>query len=291
MRFTNCVRGTFTLTDGAWGTEFCKLGAQRGECLEEWNLTKPALVRQVAESYVQAGSRVILTNTFRANPISLTDHSQDCQCAAINRAGVKISRQAAGQRALVFASIGPSGKMLANNEVTPQQLRIAFSAQARALAEEAPDALLLETMIDLEEARIAAVAALETGLPVVVSLVFESGENKDRTITGDTPERVSAALASTGVHGIGANCCSATSEMVSVCQRLAAACSLPLWIKPNAGLPELLGGAPRYKMTPQEFAAFAQQLKQAGATFIGGCCGTTPDFIRELARQASNHPA
>jgi 5-methyltetrahydrofolate--homocysteine methyltransferase len=285
MRFQDCVRGTLILTDGAWGTEFQRLGAQLGECTDEWNLTKPALVRRVAESYVLASSRIILTNTFRANPISLAHYGLQGQCAEINRAGAKTSREAAGNRALVFASIGPSGKMLMTRNVTPEQLRNAFSAQARALADEAPDAILIETMTDIEEARIAAAAALETGLPVVVSFVFDSGKNKDRTMMGCTPEQVSAALVSEGVHAIGANCGVGIRESISVCKRLAAASSLPIWIKPNAGLPELVDGVPTYKTTPEEFAASAQELRDAGATFIGGCCGSTPDFIRAMANR------
>jgi len=284
MRFTDCSRGTTTLADGAWGTEFQKLGAALGACTDEWNLTKPELVRQVAESYVQAGSRVILTNTFRANPISLTQYGLQERCEAINRTAVNISRQAAGNSKLVFASIGPSGKMLLTKEVTPQQLTEAFSQQARALAAEGPDAILIETMTDLAEARIAATAALETRLPVIVSLVFDSGKNRDRTIMGITPEQAATALTSDGVHAIGANCGLGIPDFIPVCKRLAAASPLPIWIKPNAGLPEMINGVAQYKTTPDEFAASAQELVEAGATFLGGCCGTTPDFIRALAQ-------
>jgi len=287
MNFTDCVRGSLTLADGAWGTELQKLGAPLGACLDEWNLIKPEMMRQVAESYLQAGSKVILTNTFRANPISLAPHGLDGQCAAINRAGVKISREAAGHRALVFASMGPSGKMLVAKEVTPEQLHVAFSAQARALAEEGPDALLIETMIDVAEARIAAAAALETGLPVMVSFVYDSGKNRDRTIMGATPEQVANALVSEGVHGIGANCGVGAREYIAICKRLVAVCSLPIWMKPNAGLPEIVEGVAKYKTTPEEFAGAAKELANAGATFVGGCCGTSPEFIRMLAQDTA----
>jgi 5-methyltetrahydrofolate--homocysteine methyltransferase len=226
MRFGDCLRGTTTLADGAWGTEFQKLGAALGACLDEWNLTKPELVRRVAENYVQAGSRVILTNTFRANCISLAPYGLQGQVEAINRAAVKISRQAAGDSAMVFASIGPSGKMLLTKEANADQLRDAFSRQARALASEGPDALLIETMTDLAEARIADEAALETGLPVIVSLVFDSGKNRDRTIMGTTPEQAATALTSDGVHGVGANCGLGIRDFIPVCGRLAAAAGL-----------------------------------------------------------------
>jgi len=283
MRFADCRRGTVTLTDGAWGTELHKLGAAQGACLDEWNLSKPDLVRHVAESYVAAGSRVLLTNTFRANPISLAQYGAQDRLEAINRAGVKLSKQAAGDSALVFASIGPSGKMLLTKEVTPDQLKGAFSRQAQALATEHPDAILIETMTDLAEARIAAAAALETRLPVIVSFVFDSGKNHDRTIMGVTPEQVAASLTSDGVNGIGANCGRGIRDFISLCKRLAAASPLPIWIKPNAGLPEMIGGVARYKTTPADFASSAQELVEAGAAFLGGCCGTSPEFIRALA--------
>ena len=284
MRFTDCLRGTTTLTDGAWGTEFQRLGATFGACTDEWNLTKPELVLQVADSYVQAGSGVILTNTFRANPISLSQYALQDRFEAINRAAVKISRQAAGNSALVFASMGPSGKMLLTKQVSAEQLREAFSQQAHALAAEGPDAILIETMTDLAEARIAAAAALETRLPVIVSFVFDTGKNRDRTIMGTTPEQVATALTSDGVHAVGANCGLGVRDFLPVCKRLAAASPLPIWIKPNAGLPEMIGGVAQYKTTPVEFAAAGQELLEAGATFLGGCCGTTPEFIRALAQ-------
>jgi len=284
MRFQDCQRGTLTLTDGAWGTEFQKLGAAQGACTDEWNLSRADLVRQVAESYVAAGSRVLLTNTFRSNPISLALYGLQDRAGAMNRAGVKLSRQAAGNAALVFGSIGPSGKMLVTKEVTPEQLKEAFSCQAQSLVAEQPDAILVETMTDLVEARIAAEAALGTGLPVIVSFVFDSGKNRDRTIMGVSPEQAATSLTSDGVHAIGANCGRGIRDFIPICRRLAAATSLPIWIKPNAGLPEMVGGVAHYKTTPEEFAASAQELSEAGASFLGGCCGTSPEFIRALAK-------
>jgi 5-methyltetrahydrofolate--homocysteine methyltransferase len=290
MRFVDCVRGTTTLTDGAWGTEFQKLGAAFDTCCDEWNLTKPALVRQVAESYVQAGSRVILTNSFRANQLSLSPYGLEDHVEAINRAGVKISRQAAGSAALVIASMGPSGKMLGTGEVSAEQLRVAFRQQARALAAEGPDAIVIETMTDLTEARIAAATALETRLPVIVCMVFDS--NGDRSIHGITPEHVANVLTSDGVHGVGANCGFGIRNFIVLCKRLAAATTLPIWIKPNAGLPELIRGQGKYKTTASEFATATQELVDVGATFLGGCCGTTPEFIRAIAQQpAFSKPA
>jgi 5-methyltetrahydrofolate--homocysteine methyltransferase len=285
MRFADCVRGTTTLMDGAWGTELQKLGGAPGACYEEWNLTKPARVRQVAQSYVQAGSRVILTNSFRANQISLSPYGLQDQVEAINRAAVRISREAAGDAALVIASMGPGGKKLAAREVSAQQLKKAFSRQARALAAEGPDAIVIETMTDLTEARIAAAAALETQLPVIICMVLDSGECCARSLSSTTPEQAARELTSEGVHGIGANCGFGIHDFIAVCKRLAVATTLPIWIKPNAGLPELIAGAATYKTTPLEFATASRELVDAGVTFLGGCCGTTPEFIRAMAQQ------
>jgi methionine synthase I (cobalamin-dependent) len=233
----------------------------------------------VARSYVAAGSRVILTNTFGANRLRLAGHALAGQVAEINRAGVQISRQAAGSRALVFASIGPTGRMLLRGDVAPEELRAAFDEQARALAEGGADALVVETMADLNEARAAVSAACATGLPVVACMVFDSGKNKDRTMMGTTPEQAVEALLQAGADVIGANCGQGIANYVPVCRRLRAASGRPVWIKPNAGLPSVVDGQVVYHTTPEEFASHVPALLEAGASFVGGCCGTNPLFI------------
>lgn len=291
MTFAELIRDAPVLADGAWGTELQKRGLPGGACPDEWNLTQPALVRELGEAYVQAGSRVILTNTFRANPFGLAPHGLDARMEAINRSGVRISRDAAQGLALVFASMGPTGKMLVSGDITAQQMREAFSAQARALAGEGPDAILIETMTDVAEARIAAEAALETGLPVIVSFVFDWGKNRDRTIMGATPEQAATTLAAAGVQGIGANCGNGIRSYIPICRRLALASPLPIWMKPNAGLPGVVNGKVEYRTTPEEFAETARELAEAGATFIGGCCGTSPEIIRAISAGAAwKHP-
>ena len=265
------------VTDGAWGTQLQARGLAAGECPDGWNLTRPADVAAVARAYVEAGSEVILTNTFRANRLALAG-----DVAAVNRAGVEISRAAANGAAAVFASIGPSGRMLLAGDVAADELLEAFREQARALASAGPDALLVETMSDLAEAKLALGAAQETGLPVVVSMVFDSGRNRDRTMMGATPERVAEELTAAGADVIGANCGRGIEGYIEVARRLRAATDRPVWIKANAGLPELVDGQPVYRVTPAEFASHAPAVLQAGASFIGGCCGTGPDFIRAL---------
>ena len=268
------------ITDGAWGTELQARGLPPGTIPDTWNLTHPERVQAVARAYADAGSQVILTNTFRANAVAMKG-VPEADIDAINRAGVAVSRGAAGQ-ALVFASIGPTGKMLLSGEIDSEQVSAAFVAQSRSLAEAGADALLVETMSDIEEARLAVKAAKSTGLPAIVSFAFDSGKNKDRTMMGATPEAVAAAVAEAGADTVGANCGVGVEHVVPICRRLRAACDLPLWIKPNAGLPTIEGSAIHYGTSAEFFASHYAALREAGAAFLGGCCGSTPEFIRAL---------
>lgn len=273
------------VTDGAWGTQLQARGLAIGDFPDAWNLTHPGRVEEVARGYVEAGSRVILTNTFGANRIRLGE--QDPAIAGrvteINRSGVEISRRGAGGRAKVFASIGPTGKLLLGGDVTPDEVSAAFAGQAQALAAAGTDALVVESMSDIEEARLAVAAAKATGLPVVASMVYDSGQNRDRTMMGTTPEQDAVALAEAGADVIGANCGRVIADFITICRRMRSATGLPLWMKANAGLPELVQGRTVYRTTPAEFAKHIPALLEAGASFIGGCCGTSPEFIREIA--------
>ncbi|MGZ4973800.1 MAG: homocysteine S-methyltransferase family protein [Limisphaerales bacterium] len=273
--------GAPVLTDGAWGTELQIRGLAPGECPDLWNLTYPQRVYDVAHAYVTAGSDVILTNTFGANRFRL-DAEYVSQVAAINQRGVEISRQAAKNRASVFASVGPSGKMLANGDVTEAELEEAFAEQTRAIAKAGADAIVIETMSDLAEASIAIAAARETKLPVIACVVFDSGAAKDRTMMGDTPEQVVAVLTAAGADVIGANCGQGIAGFIPICKRFRAVTKLPIWMKANAGLPEMKDGSAVYTTTPQQFADRIPDLLAAGADFVGGCCGTNPNFIHAV---------
>ncbi len=272
------------ITDGAWGTELQARGLGAGESPDLWNLTHPDLVGEVAAAYVAAGSQVILTNTFGANRIRLGEQAAGDQTTEINARGVEISRKAAAGRARVFASIGPTGKLLMNGDVTEDELLTAFREQARALADAGADALVVETMSDLVEAKAAVSVARETGLPVVVCMVLDSGKEKDRTMMGNTPEQAVQALAEAGADVIGANCGQGVAGFVVICQRMRAATHRPIWMKPNAGLPVMVAGRPQYTTTPEEFAGYIPDLIKAGASFVGGCCGTRPEFIAAVSR-------
>jgi len=271
------------VVDGALGTQLQAAGLPPGTIPDLWNLDRPAEVEALLRTYLEAGSDILLTATFRSHRLALESGGLAGKLEEINLAAVEIARRAARGEARVFASIGPSGKLLMAGETTEEELRGAFSEQMRVLAVAGVDGFALETMTDLEEAKIAVAAAREFGLPVVASMVFDSGRNKDRTMTGVTPEQAAQELAAAGADVIGANCGSGIAGYVPICQRLRAATDRPIWIKPNAGLPELVDGRAAYRTTPEEFAAFVPALLQAGASFVGGCCGTTPEFIRAVA--------
>jgi 5-methyltetrahydrofolate--homocysteine methyltransferase len=267
------------VTDGAWGTQLQMKGLPSGACPDAWNLTEPDKVREVAAAYVEAGSDLILTNTFGASSFILERHGIEDQVVEINTAGVRLSKEAAQDRSLVFASIGPTGVMLMMGQVKPEELKDAFLVQATAMAEAGADGIVIETMSDPQEAALAVEAAKTTGLPVVACMVFDSGADKDRTMMGTTPEEAATILTEAGADVIGSNCGQGIAGFVPICQRLSAATDRPIWIKGNAGLPEMVDGQSVYRQTAEEFAGFIPALVEAGASFIGGCCGTSPEFI------------
>lgn len=268
------------ITDGAWGTELQKRGLPPGVVPDTWNIARPEQVESVARAYAEAGSEVILTNTFRANAIAMASFSS-ADLDAVNRTGVAISRRAA-PKSLVFASMGPTGELLAAGNVTADQVLAAFTAQAQSLKEAGADAIVIETMSDIEEARLALESAKGTGLPAIASFAFDSGKNKDRTMTGATPEAVAKAMLEAGADAVGANCGVGVEQVVAICRRLSVSCDLPIWIKPNAGLPIVEGTGFRYATSAAFFASHFHELQEAGAAFLGACCGSTPEFIRAL---------
>ena len=273
------------VVDGAWGTQLQARGLPSGETPDGWNLTHADLVEEIPRAYVDAGSRVVLTNTFRGNRLALDSAGLADRVVELNREAALISKRAAAERAVVFGSIGPSGKMLCMGEVSADELSDVFLQQASALAAGGADGLVIETMADVEEARLAVEAAKSTGLPVVACMCFDSGADNDRTMMGITPEQAAEQLQAAGADVIGANCGQGIDGYISIAKRFAAATDLPIWIKANAGIPKLVDGEATYDTTAEQFAARAVELREAGVSFIGGCCGTGPDFIRALNKE------
>ncbi|NQT15744.1 MAG: homocysteine S-methyltransferase family protein [Planctomycetes bacterium] len=270
------------VTDGAWGTQLQARGLALGDAPDGWNLSHPDRVEEVARAYVEAGSQVILTNTFGANRFCLARQNLADKTADVNRAGVEISLRAASGRAAVFASVGSTGVVLMMSTTTPEEIQAAFAGQVQVLAEAGADGIVIETMSDPAEATLAVAAACQTGLPVVACMTFDSGKDTDRTMMGTTPEDAARQLTEAGADCIGSNCGQGIQSVVAICRRLTAATDRPIWIKANAGLPTLVDGQTVWNQTPQEFASHVPALVEAGASFIGGCCGTSPEFIKAV---------
>ena len=273
------------ITDGALGTQLQLRGLPQGELGDAWNLTCADRVESVTRAYVEAGSQVILTNTFRSNRIALSDHGLAEKVVEMNHRGVEIALRASEGRAHVFGSIGPSGKMLIMGNVCEDEMLTSFSEQARALAKAGAEAIVIETMSDLIEAQLAIRAARVTELPVIACMTFETGTKKDRTMMEVTPEEAAIGLTEAGADVIGANCGVGIFEYVSICKRLQSETDKPIWIKPNAGLPEVSHGRIVYRTTPEQFASHTPALLKSGANFIGGCCGTGPEYIKAIKKE------
>jgi len=245
----------------------------------------PEKVESVARSYVEAGSQIVLTNTFSANRICLEQSNLAEKVREINIAGVQISKRAAGATALVFASIGPTGKSLFMGEVSPELVAQSYHEQAAALAEGGADGLVVETMMDLKEAEIAVQAAKSTGLPVVACMTFGKGKNKDHTMMGVSVEQAVACFSNLGVDVIGSNCGQGLEGMLITCGVLKKLTDLPLWIKSNAGIPQFDEDKITYDTTAEQFVELVGPVIDSGVDFIGGCCGTNPAYIELISKK------
>jgi 5-methyltetrahydrofolate--homocysteine methyltransferase len=272
------------VSDGAWGTQLQALHLPGGACPELWNVERPDVVATVARGYVEAGSDVILTNTFGANRFVLERHGLGDRAAELMEAGVAISRKAAGPVVKVFASMGPTGKIVMMDEMPADQVTAAFAGQAAAAEQGGADAVVLETFNELAELGLA-LAGVKQGckLPVVCSMTFSSGPDRTATTMGTQPADFVAAVVAGGADAVGANCGIGPENYVRIAELLRAATALPIWIKANAGVPQLgAGGKTIFPMGPEQYAQHVPALARAGANFIGGCCGTTPHHIRLL---------
>jgi 5-methyltetrahydrofolate--homocysteine methyltransferase len=281
----------FLVSDGAWGTELAKLGLPAGEATELWNVDNPSAVEKVALSYVKAGSDIILTNTFGGNRMKLAKRGLGDRVVELNRRGVELSLQGAAGRAFVFASIGPTGEMIEPlGSKTEAEMIECFAEQIVACARGGVDGLCIETMSDLGEALAAYQAARKAcKLPVVVSMTYEKGARDYATMMGVRPAVAAKTLDQAGVDMVGANCGNGIANMIEVARLMRSATRKPLWLKANAGMPELIDGKTVFSETPAAMAAQVPALLKAGAGIIGGCCGTTPAHIKKMvaaARQA-----
>jgi len=270
------------LLDGAMGTMLMASGLESGRAPEWWTLEHPQAVEAVHRSYLEAGSDVILTNTFGASAPKLEAAGLSGRCREVNRRAAEAARRAAGDGALVAGDIGPCGLLLPPvGQATEAQIREAFSEQASTLAEAGVDLLLVETMYDLREALAAVQAALRTGLAVVASMTFVARPRGAFTIMGNPLAECLRALAGAGAGVVGCNCSVTSTEMLPMIRAARAALDAPLVAQPNAGQPRMTAEGPSYGASREAFATDLIAMCELGARLVGGCCGTTPVFIRD----------
>ena len=283
MLLRDRIRTEILVGDGAVGTMLYARGIGLEANFEHLNLVRPQLVSELHAEYLAAGAQMIETNTFGANFTRLQPIGLERKAAEINLQGARIARQAAGTRALVAGSVGPLARLKGEErEFTQAEQQDIFSVQVTALAEGGVDLLILETFSDLFQLTNALAAARSTGLPVIASMAFLDG---GRTAAGCDAEQVARELTSAGADVIGANCGAGPLEVLRVVKQLARATTLPIAAFANSGFPEYLEGRHIYRCTPDYFAGMAVEMVEAGATIIGGCCGTTPDHIHAVSER------
>jgi 5-methyltetrahydrofolate--homocysteine methyltransferase len=256
----------------------------QGSPPDEWNLIHPEIVREITSEYLEAGADIVLTNSFGANRFRLEPHGLSGQVEKINAAAASLAREVIGDSAIVAGDIGPSARFLSLGEVSAVELFDVFAEQARTLAGAGVDWILVESMTDMEEMAIAVRAAVElTHLPVVASMSYNVTPRGYRTMMGNSPEACVRKAEEAGASLIGANCGSGIEHYVPLAPILRSLTSLPLWVKANAGIPQIVGGKVVYPLGAAEFASYVPQLVEDGVDVVGGCCGTDPSFIRAIA--------
>jgi methionine synthase I (cobalamin-dependent)/5,10-methylenetetrahydrofolate reductase len=282
----DAVRHEVLVLDGAMGTQLYERGVLYSTCFEELNLSRPELILQVHESYLRAGAVLLETNTFGANSLRLEKHGLSSRVGAINEAGVRVARRAAGGKAYVVGAIGPSGYFL--GEASKDDLaRVggALLEQAEALVGAGVDGLYIETVRQTSELRVAieaAVRASQGKVPVIASV---SVDENDRMADGTTSAEVARSMKEWGADVLGVNCSDGPMNVLSAVESMLEA-GLPLCAAPNAGLPHRVDDRMVYVSTPEYFGLYARRLFKLGVHIVGGCCGTTPEHIKRVAAAA-----
>jgi len=277
--------------DGAMGTQLMAKGIEPGKCNEYLNVESPKIILDIHRSYFQAGSDAVLTNTFGANEITLARHNLADKVEQINRAAVKIARQAAGRDKFVMGDIGPCGDFLKPlGTLEPERLKDAFAKQAKALCDGGVDGFIIETMTAVDEAKIAVEAVKSVcPLPVFVSFAFDAAGSDFRTMMGASVETIVSEFSALGVTAIGFNCGTLKMEqyllLAEKFAKLLADKNILLLAEPNAGKPELIDDRAVYKVSDEDFAEWLARIHKAGAAIIGGCCGTGPEHIKAMVQK------
>jgi methionine synthase I (cobalamin-dependent) len=274
--------GETILADGATGTMLQAMGLEKGQAPEEWNLTHPQQVLAMHRAYIDAGSEMILTNSFGGNKFRLGKYDLQGKVYELARRAAELAREAGD--ALVAGSIGPTGEFFAPvGTLTSEEATEAFAEQARGLADGGVDLLLIETMADLKEVEAAVSAARQSSdLPLVCTMTFGA---KAHTMMGVSAREAAETLTGWGAVAIGANCGTGPEEVEQVIEEMKGACPEAVLVaQPNAGIPRLVDRQTRYDATPEVMADYAVRYAQLGVRIIGACCGSTPEHIAAMAR-------
>jgi methionine synthase / methylenetetrahydrofolate reductase(NADPH) len=281
------------LADGAMGTMLHARSIGFDRCFDELNLSNPGAVAEIHRAYIEAGAQLIITNTFGANRFKLGKHGLQDRVAELNRAGVDLAKRvvaASFKEVLIAGDVGPLGVRIAPyGRVKPETAREAFAEQIHALADSGVDLIVIETFSDLYEIKEAIKAARQMcDLPVVASVTFT---RDDRTLLGDDPALVARRLKETGVDVIGVNCSGGPAQLLRLLKLMKQAVpDANFWVKPNAGWPEQVGGRIMYPADAEYFGDYALSFREAGASIVGGCCGTTPQHIAAMRKALDTAP-
>lgn len=280
--------GNALVGDGAMGTALQELGLTDGGAPELWNVEQPEKVTLVLEDYAKAGANVLTTNTFGGTKPRLQMHGLEDRVHELNKAGAQVARNIADryENVFVFGDVGPSGELMEPmGTLTHESAKEIFAQQIKGLVDGGVDAILIETMSDLEEVRAAVAAANEVapGMPVVATLSFDTNL---RTMMGVKPSAAITEIGAMGVRLVGANCGRGTDEMRVIAKDLvdAAPSGVHVFVQSNAGLPQLVGGDFVYTGTPSEMGEFALEMKELGIKAIGTCCGSTHEHTAAIAK-------
>ena len=286
--FLKRLREGSLLFDGAMGTELIRRGLSPGECPETWNLKHPEIVKEIHRSYFEAGSEVVTTNSFGGHPVKLKAYGLENRVKELNYEAARIACEVRGKGKFVVGSLGPAGKFLKPyGPLEEAELEEGFYLQASALVSGGVDGLLVETMYDLREALVALRACQRAGsdLPIIVTMTFQRTPRGFFTLMGQKAADCLERLEKEGADATGANCTLTSSEMAELAPVLRQATSLPLLLQPNAGQPATdKKGELVYSQSIDDFVAPLKKIIEAGVQAVGGCCGTTPDYIRQLAQ-------
>ncbi|MGE5464140.1 MAG: bifunctional homocysteine S-methyltransferase/methylenetetrahydrofolate reductase [Syntrophothermus sp.] len=291
--FIEKILNSTLLADGAMGTILHSRGIGFDRCFDELNLTNPGSVAEIHRAYIEAGAQLIITNTFGANRFKLAKHGLQNQVAEINRAAMDLAKRvvsASFKEVLIAGDVGPLGVRIAPyGRVKPEAAREAFADQIRSLAEAGADLIVIETFSDLYEIKEAIKAARRVcELPVVASVTFT---RDDRTLLGDDPVVVARRLQEAGVDVIGVNCSGGPAQLLRLLKLMSQAVpDAKYWVKPNAGWPEQVGGRIMYPADAEYFGDYALSFREAGASVVGGCCGTTPQHIAAMRKALDTAP-